>query len=146
MMFIQQKLNLFYFFLLFLSLFFTIACFFVWNGQSSQPQNLKGVPLLHFSVERCRVRAHQIYVMGWVYDPDKPDMVVRIFAENQNGSLVPLMANTRGKIQSQFLDKQKRTRFVASRIFLERNDLSRMIFIMVTNDRDESYVAKYYCK
>lgn len=146
MMFIQQKLNLFYCFLLFLSLLFTIACFFVWNGQSFRPQNLKGGPLLHFSVEECRVRAHQIYVAGWVYDPDKPDMVVRIFAENQNGSLVPLMANTRGKIQSQFLDKQKRTRFVAARIFLERNDLNRMIFIVVTNDRDETYVAKYYCQ
>ncbi|MDI2113522.1 hypothetical protein [Commensalibacter nepenthis] len=124
--------------------------FYSWNSGTSIKNQLQGNLLKSFNIDVCEINKHKIYVTGWSYIPNQDHSVTKIYAEMQNGRLIPISSNfvIRQDVSKIFSEGKlyKNSGFQAAKRFIHQENLTRKIFIVTQNENNQSYVAQFICK
>lgn len=127
-----------------------IVFFFTWNSVSTVKNQLSGLHLEHFNIDICEINKNKIYLSGWSFIPNQDHSITRVYAEIQNGDLLPLASNSvlREDVSKVF-GQGKKYRYVgfqASKRMIFKENITKKIFIVTHDEKEKYYVAQYICK
>lgn len=146
----KKTINIIYIFLILIACSCIIVFFFEWNSVSTVKNQLSGSLLKHFHVDVCEINKHKVYLSGWAFIHNQDHSITRVYAEIQNGDLLPLASNSvlREDISKLFGEGNKYwyAGFQASKRLIYKENLTKKIFIVTQGENKKSYVAQYVCQ
>lgn len=146
----KKTINIIYIFLTLMACSCILVFFFTWNSVSTVQNQFSGALLDHFHVDICEINKHKVYLSGWAFIPNQDHSITRVYAEIQNGDLLPLASNSvlREDISKVFGGGNKYwyAGFQASKKLIYKEKFTNKIFIVTQDENNKSYVAQYVCK
>ncbi|CAI3933467.1 unnamed protein product [Commensalibacter communis] len=146
----QKVISIIYICLTLVAIGCTLLFFSAWNSGASVENQLHGKFLKNFNIDVCEINKRKVYISGWSYIPNQDHTVTKIYAEIQNGKLLPISSNfiIRQDVSKLFSDGRlyKNSGFQASKRLINEKNLTKKIFIVTQNENNLSYVAQFVCK
>lgn len=150
---VSRKLNLdiIFIIMLMISTSFTYAFYMAWNRPHFSLPIIDNEPLKTFHVDSCVFSEKNIMIKGWAFTHNNPQILNRIYAIKNDGSLVELMSSSvpRGDVSAAFNTPftYDFSGFTASRRdHSSRSDFNHEVMVVSVDNKGIGHAAKYQCQ
>ncbi|WP_153010172.1 hypothetical protein [Type-C symbiont of Plautia stali] len=145
------NLDILFIIMIVISLIITYAFYMAWNRPHYSIPTISTEPLQTFHVDSCVFGEKDIMVKGWAFAQNNPQILNRIYAIKNDGTMVELMSSTvpRPDVSAAFNTPftYDFSGFTASRRdHLSRSNFSHELMVVSVDNKGIGHAAKYQCQ